>query len=111
VKHTNSFLNIKKLPCLFLEYKKDFPEVACVYLICDDKDKIYYIGGTKNLKNRWRDHHKYNLFIKLNSPRLVYLNVSDFLIWDVEAYLINLIDPEFNRVKPTETGLIEISET
>jgi hypothetical protein len=64
------------------------------------------VGGTKNLLNRWQDHHKLYAFANLVNPKVCYLNVSPYLAWDVEAFLIRYLQPKFNIQIPPESDLI-----
>lgn len=100
------YLDVSKLPSMPLSQKRQFPAIACVYLVVDTQNVVYYVGRTINLLNRWTNHQKYKQAKKLNQPRITYLEVSVYLIPDVEAFLIRTLKPQFNIQIPSESALV-----
>ncbi|PZD73655.1 hypothetical protein C1752_02063 [Acaryochloris thomasi RCC1774] len=100
------YIDVSKLPSMSLSAKKDFPEIACVYLIIDACHHIHYVGGTANLRKRWMSHHKYSPASLLDQPRLAYLEISPHLVWETEAFLIRTLQPQLNLKTPSESDLV-----
>lgn len=100
------YIDVDKLPSMVLSAKRDFPEIACVYLVYDAVLMIHYVGGTTNLRNRWTNHQKYDACSQLKNPRLAYMNVSPYLVWEAETFLIRYLQPQLNIKIPLESKLI-----
>ena len=100
------YVDVPSLPSMLLNERVSFPAIPCVYLVCDINNDIYYVGGTKNLQARWQDHHKLYAFVNLVEPKVCYLTVSPYLVWDVEAFLIRHLRPKFNIRIPEQSDLI-----
>lgn len=102
----DEYLDVSKLPSISLLERNRFPEIPCVYFVIDGDNTIYYVGGTTHLLNRWANHQKYSQSMKLKQPRVAYLKLSPYLIWDAEAFLIRRFKPPFNISIPNESELV-----
>jgi excinuclease UvrABC nuclease subunit len=100
------YIDVEKLPSIAMSAKHEFPEVACVYLVFDIEHTIHYVGGTTNLRNRWINHQKYEVCCQLQIPRIAYMKVSPQMVWELEAFLIRYLRPQFNILIPDESSLI-----
>lgn len=51
-------INLSNLPSLPLNKKRELPVLEAIYF-CVTGQEILYIGQSKNVNQRWRNHHKY----------------------------------------------------
>ena len=90
-------IDLESLPSVLLKDKDDLPRFAGIYFAIDDKDKIQYIGCTKNIKRRWSRHQRYAELEKLGNVKIAYLLVDSFdLLPRIESALIHWFNPPLN---------------
>lgn len=63
-----------------------------VYMLLDEEQVIYYIGKSKNVKQRISDHRKQGSYVEFFFYKDFLFDVSDF----AEFYFINVFKPEGN---------------
>ncbi|MBO3459484.1 GIY-YIG nuclease family protein [Aetokthonos hydrillicola] len=109
-------IKLSELPSVYLLDKDKLPSCACIYFICDSKDKILYIGRTLNLVERWKDHHRLNELKRFNLKNPVsisWMTCSDDIntLSSLENELIKLYKPPLNwsRVVIRKTTPVEIA--
>ena len=90
-------LNPFRLSSLAIQDKDDLPEESGIYFIIDES-KIYYIGMSKNLQNRWYSHHRQDDFDKIPNLSIAYINCLpvNYLI-SIERTLIQHFIPKLNK--------------
>ncbi len=88
----NPFL-LSSLP---MRDKDELPEEAGIYFVIDES-KIYYIGMSKNLQDRWYSHHRQDAFDKVPNLSIAYINSLpvNYLI-SIEKTLIQHFTPKLN---------------
>lgn len=92
---------IKKLSTMSMlefQYKSSLPSIPCIYFVIGDNDEVLYIGSTKNLMKRWKQH---NLSDKMKPHYRIYwtLNtISQKDRDDREVYLIRMMCPTWNII-------------
>lgn len=98
-------VDVLGLPFVDLSQKDDLPPVPGIYFAIDEAKKIRYIGLSKNLKHRWRYHHKLESLAKIPGIKIAYLAVSDSsLLGEIEVALINHFRPDLNKTQGGEPG-------
>ena len=90
-------LNPFRLSSLAIQDKDDLPEESGIYFVIDES-KIYYIGMSKNLQNRWYSHHRQDDFDKIPNLSIAYINCLpvSYLI-SIERTLIQHFIPKLNK--------------
>ena len=83
-----------------LEERSKLPAKPGVYAVMRHR-KIYYIGFSSNLNQRWRGkgHHRFIQADKLRNPRLHYLLLPKDQVRAVEKLLIAQYKPRWNYSK------------
>lgn len=83
-----------------LEDRSNLPQTTGVYAVIKRK-KIYYIGFSTNLNQRWRGkrHHRFAQADKLGGSRLHYLPLSRDYAQATEKLLITKYRPPWNYSK------------
>ena len=90
-------LDISHLPCLALSEKFKLPSIAGVYLCVDRNNTVQYIGQSRNIYQRWLQHHRANQLSEIGNIKIYYLAVSDVLLLnEIEKALINWYEPCLN---------------
>lgn len=62
-----------KLSSITMNEKDDLPNSSGIYFVID-KNNIYYIGMSKNIRKRWYDHHRQSDFDKYSDLNISYLD-------------------------------------
>ncbi|MEM1255125.1 MAG: GIY-YIG nuclease family protein [Cyanobacteria bacterium P01_H01_bin.21] len=80
--------------------RNNLPETSGVYAVIQGR-KIYYIGFSTNLNQRWRgkSHHRFAQADALGRPRLHYLPLSKHDARTAEKLLITRHSPPWNYTK------------
>ena len=83
-----------------LDDRRRLPQTSGVYAVIKHK-KIYYIGFSSNLNQRWRGkgHHRFAQADKLRDPRLHYMLLPKDQVRSVEKLLIAKHKPLWNYSK------------
>lgn len=97
---------VSSLPSLcILDYRK-FPCVPCIYFVVSSDSTIIYVGQTKDLFVRWKNHTLTQTIIKINKETKVYyvesLNPKERK--RTETWLIRTIRPFFNQAYNIENS-------
>ena len=91
-------INPLALPLLPLAERRFLPAIPAIYFCLDVDGNVLYVGGTSNLRQRWRAHHKYT-HLKSIDVRLAWLECSDLcLLPEIESALIDYFNPPLNRL-------------
>jgi hypothetical protein len=69
-------INLRALPSLPLGERWHFPHQAAVYFVLATWRKVLYIGATRSLFMRWRNHHLLPQFKALSSLHVAWLLIS-----------------------------------
>ena len=92
------------LPSLPLKRRKDLPFISAIYLAIDSKGVIQYIGRSRNLNQRWTQHHRLSDLADLSEVKIAWLEVNDpDLLPEVENFLISRFDPPLNCTSVTKS--------
>jgi hypothetical protein len=100
------------LPRVALDDKITLPSSPGIYFVIDGA-RLLYVGKSKDLKGRWRGHHRHKQIDAIaDCPEIAFLEVAgESLLW-VERDLINRFRPLLNDTKmdaPKElTGPIDM---
>ena len=96
------------VPSLRIMERAKLPKVAAIYFVITPSNKLLYIGQSKNLFNRWLQHHRYQQFIETSpDSRVVWFEFDDSereSIPLIEGELIKLLDSEYNWTQTTLNG-------
>ena len=83
---------------------EDFPPRHAVYFMYDGEDNLLYVGKSKNVQNRIRQHFKSlngtkrDLSLKLSVKRVEYIETFHDLVTDLlELQMIKSLKPSHNR--------------
>ena len=94
-----SELNLSTLPWLPLEAKSAFPRKPAIYFAIDSQDSIQYIGRSNDVRERWKNHHRYEELAAIGGVRVVYLFIeAPELLPEIEAALIDWFQPQLNLI-------------
>lgn len=73
---------------------------------CALGDEVMYIGRSTDLRNRWRQHHRYQDLEQLEDAKIAWLEISDAsLLQFVEMALIAWFEPELNQTKSNQAWI------
>lgn len=101
-------LDIKTLPWLPLEEKAAFPKKSAIYFAIDSQGTVQYIGRSANVRQRWGNHHKYDVLSEIGNVKIAYLFVDAVeLLPKIEAALIEWFNPPLNFLAPTPNDIEE----
>jgi len=73
MKRTFDINSLSRLP---FAQKAELPVVSAVYLVVDIADNLLYIGKAKNLRNRWKSHHRIEQFKELKDLYILWVVVD-----------------------------------
>jgi len=94
------------LPSLPLNDRQKLPSIACIYFVLEN-DWLVYIGRSRDLRFRWRQHHRYHDFQDLENVKIAWLEISEpSLLHEIEMALIAWFEPYLNRT-PSNPAWIE----
>lgn len=90
-------IQINALPAVPGRNSSNLPKESGIYFVCDASNKVYYIGLSKNINQRWHTHHRRLDFRKIRGCQVRYVSISDFsALPALEAELIKIYDPPLN---------------
>lgn len=89
-------LDLLALPSMPLSERKSFPAIPCIYFAIDSLNNVQYIGKTKNLRKRWKYHHKPSRLEESESIQVAYLLTDIDLLDRREIELIEMFNPPLN---------------
>lgn len=92
-------VDLASLPWLPLSERSAFPRQPAIYFAIDSTEKVQYIGISKDPKQRWSRHHRYEQLRSAGKVRIAYLFVEDVaLLKSIEAALIAWFHPPLNVI-------------
>jgi len=84
------------LPAVNLDDKTTLPSKPGLYFVIDGQ-RLLYIGRSKDLNQRWRNHHRHDQIKRLaHSPQIAYLDCDDASLLWTEREIINRFKPLLN---------------
>lgn len=79
-----------------IDNRDNLPEESGIYFV-RDTENLYYIGMTKNLQERWYNHHRQDDFDKINNLKIAYLRgIPQSYLNSCETTLIEYFEPQLN---------------
>lgn len=97
-----STINPLTLPSVPLEMRSHLPRTGAIYFVINAQDAIQYIGLSKNLWQRWTNHHTLTRLRKSQGVRLAWVDISDIsLLESLESALIEWFNPPLNKSPKT----------
>ncbi|MGK7939384.1 MAG: GIY-YIG nuclease family protein [Crocosphaera sp.] len=89
-------LNPFEFESVTLEDKNDLPPSSGIYFVIDT-DKIYYIGMSKNLRNRWYSHHRQKDLNVYENLKISYIDsLPVHYLKSIETIFIKHFKPKLN---------------
>lgn len=99
VMQTNAFAILAKLPCVRTSDVRALPAIPAVYIAARHDGRILYVGKTRNLAQRWQNHHRAAQLITADTYILwiaVDPAMPDRGLSIVERHCIRFFQPELN---------------
>lgn len=87
------------LKYVYLEGVSRLPSVSGVYIVCDRRDRVGYVGEAEDLNKRWKTHERIGFFTLFKDVRVYYLPCFTYIKKEIEAKLVLMLDPLFNGTK------------
>ena len=95
------------VPSLPIMERAKLPHISAIYFVITPSNKLLYIGQTKNLFNRWLQHHRYQQFIEAGqNTRVAWFEFDESdrdSMPEVENELITLLDSRYNGTDVART--------
>ncbi len=89
------------VPSVRILERNKLPESPAIYFVITPDNRLLYIGQSKNLRQRWQSHHRFQQFIEASQEtRVVWFEFDESdrqSIPSVEEELITLLDTEYNE--------------
>lgn len=81
----------------------DLPDISAVYRICHG-DCVVYVGKTKNLRKRWKNHHILpKLLLNYGTDwQLDWVEIDQIHLDRAEAFAYRYFKPILNQRNPSE---------
>ena len=93
-----SKIDLKLLAWLPLVETSVFPMQPAIYFAINARGTVLYVGRSGNLRDRWRNHHKFNELIKLKNIKIAFLFIKRIkLLPEIEAQAIKFYKPKLNK--------------
>jgi putative transcriptional regulator len=90
-------IDLASLPWLPLDERSAFPRQPAIYFAIASSGEVQYIGISKDPRQRWYQHHRYQQLEALGKIRIAYLFVEDAtLLRPIEDALIAWFCPPLN---------------
>jgi predicted GIY-YIG superfamily endonuclease len=90
------------LPSLPFELIKELPKRSAVYFVISNNE-VVYIGSSCNLNRRWKEHHRYHDFKKLELVQISWLELCNSnLLQEIELTLIYKFKPRLNLISSNQ---------
>lgn len=103
-REVNSDYLTKKLPFVCIDDVIDLPCKSGVYFVESISGDLLYIGKAKNLRNRWRGHHKLNELLIHDAEKIYYAKIPHDLTVYIEQAMIECFYPSLNRKSAINTN-------
>lgn len=100
-------------PSLKLSEKEKLPECSGIYFAIAN-NQILYIGQSRNIKNRWQNHHRLPQLEKINKRcevKLFWLECNQNQLNEIEKQYINYYYPGLNNTKKPDRQIIPSFQT
>ena len=97
-------MNIDELPWVRLDRTGYLPNISAVYFAVS-RNKVLYVGQSKNLKERWQYHHKNDELLKYTNVRIYWIEVGINYLYEEEGKYIGMFMPPLNDVVRQKTFL------
>lgn len=106
-------LDLSALPWIPLDATAGFPAKPGIYFAIDSNGVIQYIGRSKDVRTRWKNHHRFDDLQAIGGIKIAYLFFdAPELLPEIESALIAWFDPPLNitqgNPERSTTGRIEI---
>lgn len=86
------------LPSVSINDVQSLPLVGGVYFGLKDRRVLYIGKAERNLRGRWKNHHRLGQLTRIGGCRVAYLIIDErATIKPIEEELIRLFNPELNR--------------
>lgn len=76
---------------------KALPDRPVIYLVYTERHGVLYVGATKSLTFRWRDHH-HRYLMELADSQIAWFPVNAAELRKIESRVIELLSPPFNWI-------------
>lgn len=97
------FIDIAALPSVTLAERETLPYCSALYFVVDWRIRdefILYIGQTRSLRARWRNHHIIPRVPSWTRPHIAWLQAKGQDLPAMECEAIALFHPPLNEVIP-----------
>ncbi len=115
-----SNFDLSELPYVDLAQLEKLPTCSAIYFAIDSEDRVFYVGLSVNLAERWKTHHRFDQLKEIHekSPvKIAWLVWTEEDLSTAEKYFINRYQPLLNGTKvktvktiPSEVILRELLE-
>ncbi|SKB14774.1 hypothetical protein PL11201_680050 [Planktothrix sp. PCC 11201] len=85
-------MEITNLPQVSIKDRHFLPRTSGIYFVVNELGEVLYIGKTKNLRQRWQNHHLINY-----NWRIVYFEAEYCSLPGLETQLIRKFLPRLNK--------------
>lgn len=99
-------INVKKLPSVLLSDLHTLPTDLGVYFALDSANRIWYIGGCKNIRKALKNHSQIDNFLDNEVTKIAYLIIDDYQ--QQKAELINYFAPPLNSKDDYSLPYVEV---
>lgn len=92
-------IDFSVLPWMPLDATAGFPAQPGIYFAIDSQGVVQYIGRSRDVRGRWKKHHRYKDLNAGGGIRIVYLFCDAIeLLPEIEVALIHWFNPCLNVV-------------
>lgn len=93
-------IDLSALPWVPLSATAGFPAQPGIYFAIDPQNNIQYIGRSKDVRGRWKNHHRFEDLQAIGGVRISYLFIEAVdLLPEMEMALISWFNPPLNRAR------------
>jgi len=90
-------LDLSSLPWMPLSAKAGLIDEPGIYFAIDSLDVVQYVGRSRGVRGRWKNHHRFSQLSRLGGVRICYMAVDDeSLLPAIEEALIHWFSPPLN---------------
>lgn len=93
-----STFQVGKLPSLPLAQRQVFPDCPAIYFALSESGDLLYVGRTRCLIQRWKDHHHFGALTCIGGVRIAWMKLQEcqHLLPEIERALIRHFRPPLN---------------
>ena len=98
-----------KLPSLKLFQLKELPPCVAIYFAIDEQQRVIYVGKTKDLNERWKNHHRMPNLQEMDKDSPVAIAWKPWNtegLDEAEKYFISAFQPLLNGTKVMSPEII-----